>query len=724
MREIFVMIDPKTSLAYDALALQGIQQNQATPIINSAKKLFNLIPNAFNDKTSNVGLIVGKVQSGKTSVMIASAAMAFENGHRAVIALLSATELLLTQNYERFKSTFNKIGNNSIKVYQVSKDGDFGAIKKEELSYLYKHGKQILICVLKHKIRINSVTEQLSGTGYLEDCTLVFDDEGDDVSQNTASPKKKFGFDDNNNFIEQNFSATNLAIKNFKEHFKRVSYVSVTATPESIILLQNIQHLSPDFVLTTPPGIGYCGLSYFHSEHRDDLIHIMDEESADINETRKIPSTLKEALAHFVAGCFIRSIREGNSDFKHSMMIHSSRLIINHSNVTKKIESYLKTIKDSTLTKGNYATKFLSLVQEHINSIEPQSINFSYDELFEILDSLKITCMNGTTGFNNISSLQEVLPYHIFIGGDLLDRGVTISGLAVVYIVRESNIGQMDTLLQRARWFGYKHKYIDTCKIYMTAKLDEQFREMVPVDNAIWDMLCECSDNFIAPKDYEFELDMNSNILKPTSKAKASYENVLVGLRVAQKHIMLNKNYESQNKTLINLWRACHKDIIFDKKYGHQTHKLMTVSLKDTLQMLEKYHFPQEDANFNLIRFKSVINYLHYKENDDVDILFIQRPEGKERRSTINESNEITGLLQGHSTNKLPEDPDYYPGDRYIVGDNPMIQIHEVILKNDVKTTNDGCIKIPKGESVIMISWLFPTSAFSKMVIKKKKLPE
>lgn len=43
--------------------------------------------------------------------------------------------------------------------------------------------------------------------------------------------------------------------------------MSVTATPESIIMLQGIQHLSPDFVLTTPPGKGYCGLQYYSDSH-------------------------------------------------------------------------------------------------------------------------------------------------------------------------------------------------------------------------------------------------------------------------------------------------------------------------------------------------------------------------------------------------------------------------------------------------------------------------
>lgn len=718
------MIDPKTSLAYDVLELQGIARNQAGIIIQNAKKLFNLIPNIYNDKESNVGLLVGKVQSGKTSVMIASAAMAFENGHNVVIAFLSDTELLLTQNYERMKNTFAKAAGSNIKVYQVSKDGDFNSLNKEELAYLHRNNKKILICVLKHKVRIKSVTDSLEGTGYLDDCVLVFDDEGDDVSQNTASNKTKYGYDENGNFVEKNYSATNKAIKIFKSKFARVSYVSVTATPESIVLLQSIQHLAPDYVLTTPPGPGYCGLSYFHSEHRDELIYVTDDKADDINQENGITVELKDAIAHFLAGCYIRNIREVDKDFKHSMMIHSSRLIVDHDIVTNKVIKFIKMLKDHSDNKRNFAKKYLEVVNQHIKDIDDDIPECGFEGLSEVLSCLKITCMNGMADSKNIALIQEVLPYHIFIGGDLLDRGVTIAGLAVVYIVRQSKIGQMDTLLQRARWFGYKSKYIDTCKVYMTSKLDEQFRAMVPVDNAIWDMLCECSDNYIAPREYDFEFELDSKLLRPTSTSKASYENVLVGLRSAQKFVMLNKNYEESNQNLVNTWIGCHRSEIADKKYGHLTHKSIITTIGEISQLLEQFRLPQEDSNFSLSRFKSLIKYLKYGSEDKVEVLLMCRPDGSESRSTINETNEITGLLQGHSTNKTKDDPDYYPGDRYIVGDKPMLQIHNVVLKNDIKTAHDGSVKLSKGSSTIMLAWMFPQSDFKKMVVKRKHLPE
>ena len=48
--------------------------------------------------------------------------------------------------------------------------------------------------------------------------------------------------------------------------------------------------------------------------------------------------------------------------------------------------------------------------------------------------------------------------YGILIGGDMLGRGITIDGLTVSYLTRDtvSGKGNIDTILQRARWLGYR----------------------------------------------------------------------------------------------------------------------------------------------------------------------------------------------------------------------------------------------------------------------------
>ena len=54
----------------------------------------------------------------------------------------------------------------------------------------------------------------------------------------------------------------------------------------------------------------------------------------------------------------------------------------------------------------------------------------------------------------------------IVIGGLSLSRGLTIEGLTVSYIYRNSKM--YDTLMQMGRWFGYRDGYEDLCRVYMS----------------------------------------------------------------------------------------------------------------------------------------------------------------------------------------------------------------------------------------------------------------
>ena len=53
----------------------------------------------------------------------------------------------------------------------------------------------------------------------------------------------------------------------------------------------------------------------------------------------------------------------------------------------------------------------------------------------------------------------------IAIGGLALSRGLTLEGLTVSYIIR--NASASDTLMQMARWFGYRSGYENICRLYL-----------------------------------------------------------------------------------------------------------------------------------------------------------------------------------------------------------------------------------------------------------------
>ena len=85
-------------------------------------------------------------------------------------------------------------------------------------------------------------------------------------------------------------------------------------------------------------------------------------------------------------------------------------------------------------------------------------------------------------------STESFRKHKIYIGGDLLQRGVTFSSLVTTYFSRWANDGgNMDTNLQRARWFGYREKYIDLCKIFTTENIAREFTTLSEMEADLWE---------------------------------------------------------------------------------------------------------------------------------------------------------------------------------------------------------------------------------------------
>src|SRR5690606_6751551 len=62
----------------------------------------------------------------------------------------------------------------------------------------------------------------------------------------------------------------------------------------------------------------------------------------------------------------------------------------------------------------------------------------------------------------------------IAIGGDVLSRGLTLEGLMVSYYHR--NVRAADTMMQMARWFGYRDEYQDICRIWIDPGVAADYR--------------------------------------------------------------------------------------------------------------------------------------------------------------------------------------------------------------------------------------------------------
>lgn len=668
-------------------------KEQADATLNNAKKMYEKLPNSENELSSNVGLVVGKVQSGKTANVITLSALALDNGHKMIVLFLSDTNNLLQQNTERFKEAFKGI--EGVTVFEKSSQGDFANLDTQTLNFLYRNDEKLIICSLKHSKHIDEVKKLIASSPYKDDYALIIDDEGDDIGLNSKGAKKKFKETSDGRLIEVERSATNEKIVDLKKTFSKLGYISLTATPEANVLLQDFQELAPDYCVTIEPNEDYTGLLTFHCEDSEHIVEVTDQN--DFLEDNGIPSSFEDAFTYFVAGCIIRKQRHGKAA-KHSMMVHPCKKITDHQLVFDKIEGYYTQVFCNLQHKNQSGKNFIKKVEQHFNLLLPNS-PFSGDEVFEVIEGLKRHLVNSKAASNDLKKNMSLLPYHIIVGGDLLDRGITIDGLAVTYMFRMAKTGQVDTLLQRARWFGYKKSYIDLCRVYLPTRLKQQFYNLIEAEESVWQFLKYCDDNNICPKNEKTLFQLPTG-MKPTASNKAHYITTsLIACTKVQSYIVQNNEYNAENISWVNSLDWSNG---LDCSYNpHQIHKKLTISCDDFEKFIEKYHFSDLDKELNLEYIQTLLKRLKSKNVD----LWDMRYQTGEQRSTTDYK--INALLQGRSEGLSPTDPNYYVGDRYINTNNLSVQIHRVRLKNDISNADTGR-QYKKGDEVIVLAFILP----------------
>lgn len=111
---------------------------------------------------------------------------------------------------------------------------------------------------------------------------------------------------------------------------------------------------------------------------------------------------------------------------------------------------------------------------------------FQFDEVYG--EALRF--ISGTNVQVINSDKEEEQPsysrrYNVFIGGTKLSRGVTINNLLVTYYGRQAKTTNMDTVLQHARMYGYREKYLDVTRLFVTKDIEDRFRMINESETAL-----------------------------------------------------------------------------------------------------------------------------------------------------------------------------------------------------------------------------------------------
>lgn len=532
----------------DAYTLKG-----ANNIVQNVRSTYSRLLRQLTTESNHNSLLVGKVQSGKTSNLELLTALAFDNGYNLLIIYGGYDTELLRQCTERFGATFDSASGDDIvesdtpivfTTNTVTKGSNPIACLTADFAVdLLEEGRPIIITCLKNSRVLSKVNRLLRTLVNVPNIKpFIIDDEGDQASLNTAKKKEKG-------------TPTYNAIKAMKGILGNPLYLSVTATPQANIFQDDISALIPASVHLIQPGVGYNGASIYHLSENEIIQSIAEEQSS-----TTISDSLRKAIYYFIVASAIKQLMAKKKKEKLSdMIIHVDRKVSEHGALYSCVNDELKNIKAAFENKDDdvdgytfYLNKLKNSYRLYTSEVIQSQFPFDNTLLEELAICIKKTGVILQNGLGKETKETERTKWHkIYIGGDLLQRGLTFPNLIVSYFTRFAKSGgNMDTTLQRARWFGYRSKYLDLCKIFTTDEISKEFTVLAEVEDDLWEQFEDVEKGLLEIKDIIIQAENTKQ--KPTAKNKAKFKKISFRNRwVKQKFIVTNDTERSTNNEYI-----------------------------------------------------------------------------------------------------------------------------------------------------------------------------
>ena len=626
----------------------------------------------IQEQVAETGIVIGKVQSGKTSNFISVLALAFDNGYDIAIVLGGNTLNLLKQNASRISSAFSV---DTEKLTVLKTNDNKTLINPARIKDFIENGRKVIIVGLKHNKHIDQIAEIFDNEFLADKSVLIVDDEGDQATLNTRA-------------YQQSISTTYASVLNLKSKLKSHCFLSVTATPQANILIEAFDTLSPDFGELVYPGEGYCGLQEFHGENADRYIKEIPESEPNLLDGMGVPESVYQAMALFFVG---NAIRRSRGDMgTHAMLIHPSQKKFDHRVVEQKIQSILDEWKSKAKTRlaGKKDISYNSLKNllkaAYDSFVSDGVICHPFDDLEnQILDRIKqcspVLICNSE---ENASENAELYKTNIFVGGNLVERGITFKGLAVTYITRRAKgKSNVDNTEQRARWFGYKAKYLDVCRVFTTRDIKDDFASILEHDEDMWASIERAQERGIPFKDMPriFKL-ARSAYLNLTRRNVARTENFALSEWKPQRYFTADDQIVSQNTAVIADYRNKYEDMLIEQRHNSvQIHKVLGNQHFEQVykELLSRLQFASNEFLDSKYFVKLNDALIKLQLDIPVDIYWIRDIEHSTRK--IREDYTIQQLFQGRNPN--PSSPLYYDGDRSLADNEPehiQLQIHFV----------------------------------------------
>jgi hypothetical protein len=504
------------------------------------------------------GLVVGYVQSGKTTNFTAVIAKAIDAGYRLIIVLSGTTNLLRNQTQRRLDMELagyeNVLRNKSpedehdystdpdwpdhfirygrlpshmggVDILRLTGREDFQSHgaginpmefefeKRDKLKPLVDrenldHANARLVIVKKQKDRLKKLCTLLKHVGEAgghEIPALIIDDESDQASVNTLNPNKP------RNKGDDERTKINGYIVKMLGYLPRAQYIGYTATPfaNCFVNPDDPADIYPsDFIVSLERPLEYMGASDFHDFDPVPLGRMSNERA----HVRGIPpenepknDLLAEAIDAFVLTAAIKEFRAARDHIEfrhHTMLVHDSPLTGEHNLTADKIRKLWKSAGYDSPAAARRLWELL--VRDYRPVWKDRGAGMT------LPSSLAQLKPHLGTALRKIRNGNPVLVVNSAEGADVPDFDKTSVWKIIVggtklsrgYTVEGLTISyfrrraaNQDTLMQMGRWFGFRRGYRDLIRLYIGRQEPDGKRPPFDLFKA-FEALCRDEEDF------------------------------------------------------------------------------------------------------------------------------------------------------------------------------------------------------------------------------------
>lgn len=432
------------------------------------------------------GMLLGKIQSGKTRGFVGVIARAFDRGFDMAIVLTKGTKTLSAQTVRRLESDFAEfIEDDEFLVVDIMNLP--GTLRRSELR------RKVVVVAKKQARNLERLLEFITRHEDLHDRkVLLVDDEAD-----LASVRFVHKAGDAN--VNQGTIADQ--IDRLRNMTKGIAFLQVTATPYSLYLQPqdydeaNTNYVfkpkRPAFTKLLPIHSGYVGGDDYFGQFDDDdprsklIVEVAEQEqdalrrpdkrrigANNVLETDNV-SGLRRAIITFIVAVGVRRWQQregGERAKKYAMVIHNDITRAAHAWQDQVIDWMFQAIVGAA---ENDPTQLRPLFDAAFEDLETSVLadkgkmppcEEAFDAFIDALqsDDVAVEKVNSDTDVMALldanAELKLRTPYNIWVGGNILDRGITIPNLLSFYYGRNPKTMQADTVLQHSRMYGNRDR--------------------------------------------------------------------------------------------------------------------------------------------------------------------------------------------------------------------------------------------------------------------------